>query len=844
MNDFLVQHALQNVWCSPYQDRQAVLEMNRLTPIGGVKDNMDLVWDRVAMPVANTSFHVYQIGSNFPPQLNLPTRVNTWIKLSDLCVENKQVIDLFIKDGRQYPRTTTWIARTRNRNFIVATQIHPLISLLDDEPLLVRFYSNAYYDSPRWDGTSSIEVGGGKMASTLAIATLVTAFNVAQTKGFTYAFHNGEYVVTLSTANIKVGDVVEYLCDPSVYRVVDFPVSGLPSFNSTLDSLRKYLIHPNKADDDPSIQYRDDIDIYLYKTDTTGRVKGIYYYRYKENAVRMVTHADYSLPVSTVQGFVNGHPTWDNLNGLVVRVQMRRSGYERPLVFEHHHIHELYKLPDTDILQAMAGVNSTLPEWTADGLESSQYTYLMRAYWNEITLPRVLDAYGYDATAKLVGDTPQKMTILNGERFVVLPHGLTSSSTVYEFDVDGKLLGWYLHRYGGRYYARNATATSVEVISGAGGINLNQIIGNGVTTLDPNNGYRLYVSPKKARVITNEWVEVDPTDTTHVQVLNGQVYWTHAENHWAGCVKQDDQFLAYTVTIPTSYDLYRFSLSYTDVPFTVNHVAPGRVDLWLNKRRLIRDIDYVVNYPEFVIINKEYLSDEDDQIIDIRAYGFCRPDMTMEPSTQSGFVENGYLSYNGRYDLRDDKVVQITVDGGSKSREDVSFSENDPGIRVSSVYEGRPYEISDIVVPIRGETDYETYILRARTQDIVARISDYMTERLPEFEFPDAPTILELYKVFSPFMNRLVGDILDGTFTVPTTIMTDRQVITSIANYRYLLAYDPCLLGIDARHEVIHPVTTWATLSVTQVQYSYLERVISLILNDQVDLTHFLTIED
>jgi hypothetical protein len=492
----------------------------------------------------------------------------------------------------------------------------------------------------------------------------------------------------------------------------------------------------------------------------------------------------------------------------------------------------------------MVGVNSTLPEWTAAGLEASQYTYIMRAYWDEVTLPRVLDAYGYDATAKLVGDTPQKLTILNGERFAVLPNGLTTNSMVYEFDADGLLLGWYRHLYGGRYYARNVTAASIEVISGLGGTALNQVIGNSTTTLDPNNGYRLYVSPKNARVITDEWVEVEPTDTTHVQVVDGKVYWTHAENHWAGCVKQDDRFLAYSTTIDTDDDLYRFSLSYTDVPFTVLHVPPGRVDVWLNKRRLIRDIDYVMNYPEFVIINKEYLTAEDEQVIDIRAYGFCKPDMTLELSNQTGFVENGYLSYDGRYNLRDDKVVQITLDGYSKSRDDVEFSENDPGVRVSSAFEGRPYEVSDIVVPIRGETDYETYILRDRTLDLVARISDYMTNRLPEHTFPDAPTILELYKVFSPFLNRLIGDIIGNVFVVPTTIMTDRQVINSVSAYRYLLAYDPCLLGIDVRHEVIHPVTTWGTLTVTQVQYSYLERVISLILNNQVDLTHFLTIED
>lgn len=842
MNEFLVEHARQNVWCAPYQDHQALLEMSRLTPIGGVVGDMDLLWDRIRLPVPDVHFHLYQIGGNFPPQLNLPSETNQWKSFAQLCVDNRQIVDLCISDGRQYPRSTSYIARTRDRNYIVAVQIHPVIDSLDTQPLLLRLYSNAYFESGRWDGTP-IDVQGGKISSTYPASTLYNQFTAAKTKGFTYVFHNGYYRSDFAVSNVVAGDIVEYVCDPSIYRVVDFPVAGLPSFTSTLDSLSKYLLHPKKADAAPFIQYQDDVDIFLYKTEN-GRIKGVYYYRYDPRAVRMVTHADYAIPTATVQGFVNTHPYWDNGEGLVVRVQMRKSGLDRPLVFEYHHIHELYKLTDAQIMEAMVGVNANIPEWTAAQLEASDYPRIMRARWRDIDTDLVMDAYGYDATAKLLSDTPQKLTLSGAERFAVLPAGLQDNSTVYEYDASGYLLGAYYHANGGRHYARNSGAVLIEVLSGRGGKTINLVLGNDPVTLTPNNGYRLYVSPKLARVVTNEWVEVDPTDIAHVQVLNGKVYWLHDTNHWQGAVKQDDRFLINSYQIPTSYNLYQFSLTYTDTAGTVMYIPPGRIDVWLNKRRLIRGIDYVVVYPQIVIINKEYLTDGAMQTIDVRAYGFCKPDMTQETATEAGFVENGYISYNGRYNLRDDKVIQLTLDGACITRDDIAFSENNTGIRAPDNTEGRPYEISDVQVPIRGVTDYDTYLYRERGQDLGGRISDYLTMLLPEVTYPDAPAVLELYKVFSPFLNRLIGDILTGVYVVPTTVMTDRQVINSIASYRSLLTYDPCLLGIDARHQVIHPVTTWGTLAVKQHEYTYLARVVSIMLGNQVDLGRFLTIED
>jgi len=419
---------------------------------------------------------------------------------------------------------------------------------------------------------------------------------------------------------------------------------------------------------------------------------------------------------------------------------------------------------------------------------------------------------------------------------------------VYEYDAAGLLLGWYYHASGGRYYARSAQAVAIEALSGRGSKTLNLILGNDRVTLNPNNGYRLYVSPKKARVVTNEWVEIEPTDSTHVQVSNGVVYWTHDVNRWQGAVKQDDRFLARSYVIPASYNLYRFTLTHTDVDGTVLYIPGGRLDLWLNKKRLVQNIDYVVHFPLVVIINKEYLQTDDtlDNVVDVRLYGFAKPDMTLETPLDSGFVENGMLSYDGRYDIRDDRVLQITLDGrGAVDRATVTFAENDTGVRVPQTYEGRPYEVSVVPVPIRGVSDYDTYEYRDRSNELGDRLSDYLTRQLPETTYPDAPPIATRYQVFSPFMNWLVGDIVDGILEIDEDkILTDKQAMELVKDYRWILAYDPCMLGINPEYQTIHPISSWTPVAVKQHQYAYLQRINTLLLKDQVTLSRFLTIED
>ena len=66
MSHYLVDHALQNVWCAPRQDDQVILKMTRLTQKLGAFNNVKVIWDDIPLPERGPRFHVYRSGRTCP----------------------------------------------------------------------------------------------------------------------------------------------------------------------------------------------------------------------------------------------------------------------------------------------------------------------------------------------------------------------------------------------------------------------------------------------------------------------------------------------------------------------------------------------------------------------------------------------------------------------------------------------------------------------------------------------------------------------------------------------------------------------------------------------------------
>jgi hypothetical protein len=523
MFEFIRNHALNNVWCNPKQDLQAIVKPQRITPKVGVWNTFEAMKTLYNTPEPVSRFHVYQIGKLNPSILNLLEDGVRWITLANACIMNSLIADVYVASGLQFPRSQCWYLITPDQNVLLAVKEQSTIPVnLQTEPVYLRVYSNAFFQSPRSSALSADVYVEGRVTTNLTdILALQHQFDDYSTRpGHTYAFVNGYKVSKIDLITVKPGDFAEFVYDGSIKKVLNLPLKDMRTFLSTLDAMHKYLVHyPGLGDN--TIDYHDDIDFFLSVPTPGGRHKGIFYYRNGKggNAVRMVTHKDYALPTDYVDAFVTGQG-WKP-EDVVVHMHIRNSGYDRPLVNENSRIKELYKMADVDVLNAMLSVDALVPVWQAANLENAGYTAVMRSVATAIPSELIQAAYGYNAISKLLADTPMFVNTYNGDKAIEVPYGLQYNATAYEYDQDGLLLGYYAHVQGVFYRTKNAECVLVELIAGFASTRPDDVYGAKQVAIDATADYRYYICDIESGVPNNKWVDITGTDK--VAIINGVV---------------------------------------------------------------------------------------------------------------------------------------------------------------------------------------------------------------------------------------------------------------------------------------------------------------------------------
>ena len=852
MYDYLVDHALKNVWCTPDQDLQAVVQPARLTPVLGAFNKVQILWRQHALPVANTRFHVYQVGQLHPLLMGLFPIEQTWKTMAEACGLQNLMVDIYANSGVQFPRCEVWYMVTADRNLVIAVKAQERIPVdLAAENLYVRVYTNAYFHTLRADGVNDvIVVKGDTCLDTTEIMALQTQYLAHKAKpGLTSAYVNGFLVDQIDLITVKPGDVAEFVYDSSVKRVVDFTVGDLDTFPSTLDAKHKYLLH-YAGPGEGTIDYQDDVDLFVIKKGTGIRYSGVYYHRNTEDAVRMVTHKDYAIPTPYIVGYADDNG-WNDVEALQVRLVVRKAGWLRPLVNEDNRIKELYKLDDTSIVRSFLGLDSVLENWTAPFLENAWYTKLMGLDVDAVTGAVVENTYGYNAISSLIADTPRFTRTFSGQQVVDVPYGLQTRATGYEYDAAGHLLGWFTHLSGSIYPARDITARLVEMIAGDVADRLDEYYGDKNVILEAKSNYRMYKCPMEFGVPSNDWVDV--TGGGEYVIIGNKLTWLLDQTEWYTCVRSDRTNLGYSLELSAADGVLKFSLNHRQLRFGsvqnyVMQIPMGELDLWLNGRSLVEGLDYVVKFPQIVVLNKEYLVNPRTQLqkIDIRCSGFCRSDLTREPIEDVGFVRYGQLSHNNRFDIRDDKVMRIVVDGALYHRSELQFSEDNPAVVPLDARNGSPYVLRDIVVPMRGFTDQGTYEMRTHSQEIDQKVADYMTLKFPDVD-PETPSVIPArYAIYSPFFNKIMRDLVSGALTDPRLKLhyNDMVVRELCAPYLWLLEYDATqeANALDDNFVNIHPHNEPNVVAIDIYYYKFLTRVVKIYLNDKVEMSHFISL--
>lgn len=895
MNDYLLRYAIDNVWCNPTMDRQFQYELRQLTPKYGTKSNYVVDYENYQLPgTSRDVWHVYQIGQVIPSRLAIPKLYNQWMSLQLLANSHDTLADVYVTNGIMFPRADTYVLVTSTQNLLIAVKVNERLPSLDENKPYIHFYANAFYQSKR-----STQTGLHELLVESFLVTSEAALRQFQIKcidlvaahgGFPQYWVNGRFVQDISLVTATSGDTVELLLDSSIKGYIDYPLTGLPTFKSTLDNETKFLLHPKTRA--TTIEYFDDLDVYLIRKNPAlpGRFSGVNYHRNEGNWIRMLTHQDYAVPVSRVQQFIAMHPEdsrhpgnavrwpsdkWTSFNNMYLRVYTRHSGYERPLIADVSRIQSLYRLSDTNIIRAMTGADS-IPLWQAKNLEKATYVQFMSAH------PKVIypvafqdphatssgkvtaqnfagDVFGYHEAAHLMANNPHKVYVDQGIRVADMPYAFWEDATVFEYDSAGVLIDHYYHTAGRRYGVKNSNTYQVEAITGSGSNNLHGVYGNNPVPLKPGYNYRVYVSPVWGGVPTGKWQDVTDLPNLHEWGFLDETgdtptwNWLADPKVWFGLIRQDKDFYLETYRFAKTSGLIRFSFRHTievngvessrlmDVPF-------GQLDVFLNKRPLIENLDYVIipgatfAETQVVVCNLEYLVNDVNDIL-IRGTGMCSPQLTLTAPDEVGFIEYGVMSNNAVYNLHTHKMQRIIVDGHYRAPEDLVFEEEKNTFTIQSERNGAPYQIQTPQVTFR---DVYLFDAKARAEDDERdkQVSEYLTEYLPQRVRPNPDQVVEPYHVFSVYTNKVLTDLLAGNLEIPYVggRLSDEQILEAIKPYEWLKPFDLCNRTYNTNHVRVYPHWEQTPVGLDILQFDFLNRVLKLSLQNPPDLSPFIII--
>lgn len=848
--DFLRDHVAKNVWCAPDQDINLIIAPKRITGYSGALASENILWDTVYMPDKTNWYHVYQIGNMDPSKLGLSSNFNVWMSASAHCNANLVLITAYTERGREFHLNNVYFLRTIDGNILVAIKTAPEVDILPESKVYIRFYKNTYFNKPLCvNNRVGLVVRTGRVNTILDLNKMIAENLPYRTlDGAIYYTVNGKRVNDINANTVDWGSDVQWIWDSSVKEIVEMPIHKLPKFVSKRDKLDKYLLF-RKGDIGNTIDYYDDNDIIIKRKTSKVLEEGLYYHRNNAKAVRMVTHKDYSIPPEYVTHITNANK-WNNLSELYVQLIVRHSGLRRPLVMEHHRLNELFKLNNSDRLNAMVGTEATIDVWKAAELENSAYIDLMgvkNIYG--IENESVYDAYGYNAMAMLLVGELTKFN--EKDDWVNLKPGLYNVCTGFEYDRNGKLIRWDSQSKARQYPRRDKESKYVEFYPGIGQLEQDITINQPVQKLDPTLNYGFYIAPTWNNNIVGDWSYA--IEGEHYELNNGEVVWKVDTVNNTTAVKSDKYFLVDTRKVVSRDYVFSFNVNMSrplnngDVMVEAAEIPFGQIDIWMNGYHLVQNVDYFIEWPRVTIANKEHLNQTEIQNIVIRGTGLCKPDMTLESPSDTGFVEHGRLSYNRKFDVRDDKPIRIVVNGKVRTRDEVYWSEDEQCFCMDDVPNGAPYQIFDTIVPLRlDEPIHDQFVYRSKSRKVDEQLSIYLTSKLPEQREPNPNQIKHKYALYSPMMSKILSDIKNNVIPQSSINkqLSDNQVYQIIEPYLNMRSTDPVFqsyLDLEYLNIHIHPFKEVLTLSVWE--WRFIRSVNRTVFDSKLNMSSALDIE-
>jgi len=846
----LVNYAGKALWGNPENDKQFQVSIKRVTTDIGAIGNFNYMGAWRMTPLFNRRFHVFTAGGTHPGMWNFAylfkTRnpINKWINASVMAKRRGVQVDFYNNLGRQYPRTKTWILCTQDGLVLIAFEHINNFDVLPVDDMHFRCYST---DLDITKSTNAMADTGNPYVfesmtyeNPTELGVFATRLSVIKSRpGYTGVFINGYKVPAIPpTSQLVTGDVVEIWHDPTIKRVLYYSYKTLNDFYSDLDAKRKFILHPPK-DGDFTFRYFDDNDYYL----VDGNGKGVYFHRNNVNAIRQLTHVDVAIAIDQIEVQRGSLPELSDDQTLRIMVLERDTKWTLQWPWESQRIKYLYRMDDANIVKAMTGDRSVMPEWTANELEGGPVMTYVRAKHDGINTELVNQALGYNAETLAMSKSPISGVVAEGRTTIDVPTTFVGNSTVWEYDADGYLLGFYGILNKSTITPKYTGCAKVEFIYGQPSRNIHYDVTNLDLQLTNKAEFRVYTSSYSILLnqLTGVLKDVTGTDVYHVDA-SGLLVWDKLDKvNQRGVVVYNDVYLCHTLSIDHIDHSLAFSLDdlYTKVTGNLA-ISFAQIDVIMNGKTLIDKVDWLFKDRRIFINNRQHIV-EGPQTVVVRCYGQWSDPTQPKTEVELGYMEGGVIGNGKRYNVREDRATRIVINGRLMLPGELNTSELGDPNDYNNPLNGFPYMVKHTYAPVNYAKDYDQHYLYDASRATDKRVSDYLTLYAVKPTISVDFNMREKYLMYSPFMNVVANAIINGVLTVPAKPSTDEfypdQTISELVQlYKWWLPYDPITLKFDLRYFGILPFANIGKLTVTSDQFTFLKQVNKLYLNNVLSI--------
>lgn len=848
-NHPLTVYAIKNLWAQPEKDLQYQVHIPRISPQLGYAGNFRYLGSWRNLPTSKGFYQVYTVGGidpgywGFTQLFRTRNPLDRWIKVSQLSNTRGMQIDIYNAFGVQFPKNKAWVMMSYDGVTLIALEKTSQIPLKVEEEWYFRCYTPTVNVDSFENTDPDVNNPYSHVMLTYESESELLAFMSYWTKlkakpGVTYCYHNGLF--SLKSPNVLplvFGDIVEIWHDPTVIALESYLVDDLKDFYSELDQKRKVILHPPKVEGDFSLRYFDDNDYYI----TTPDGYGTYFHRNNVSAVRQLTHKDCALShdqIITQASILPKYGEYPDKLRVIVFIRSVVNDFE--IKHASNALHYLYRMSDKDILNAMTGALSSLPEWTAPELERSDFMKVVSSQGSDLTYENIYNAIGFNGVSQVLAKNIFVVTpalVLSGFE-VPATYGQSSTpqntrmATANEYDAQGVLLESLIVFNSHWYTPKHTGCRLVEFIPGRY-VLPSQDIGDLGTPEGLTYEYsdiRVYTGKfsNPSQYFLEKLVDVTDKQGTYYTLTdngNGTVTIRNGPNIPYGdrlYVTSSSRFAGKTFLLNHMDHTLSFKLFdlLTEQDKLRSYISMANYDIILNGHHLIDNVDWVYHptLRRFFIFNKEYLV-PGPQKITVIGYGTTDDIDKPKYETELGFIENGKIGNTHVYNPRDYRNVKCVIGGRVFPIEQVANTETASGTLLPPDLEGKPYMVKHIYQDVRwGPHPANARYGYDKARALDTRVSQYLSAIIQKNEVLGQGTQLDRYALFSTFLNKVVNDLILGVITLPEksgNTYTKQTIQETLRGYEYLLEVDPVILDFDLRFFDIFPYANLDKLIVT-----------------------------